>query len=507
MADCRLAIRIDPEWAEPYCAAGLVAKDAHRDAEGLALFTEAIALSSGYANAYFQRAHVHYSEDRYALALPDFAAAAQLDPEHYKARLFYGICLEETEAYDRALEAFDRARELDPSDDEAYYEYGLTCSKMGRYDEAISNMLISIALDTNNYRAVRNIGYAYRQKGDFEGAIPWFERVVARHPDNTLAHYNLGYCAAMLGHPTQAVEHLTTAIACNPEYCPAYKYRAYVYNHYLHDQERAADDYMTMAAMKADDAVALEDILSNLVRTGVETAVYTVANAVLEQNPRCASAYVHRALVDAWRGNYSNALADASTALAVDPDYVLTYSALHRIYKRMGDYAHALDNLEIYVTATTNKYPRVAYELGCLLNAAGRYRDAIPQLTRAMITPPMMYTAPIERAFAYASLGMYTNALMDVQAVPSRFYHVGLRRTRAVAHTALRMYSNAIADCDILVRCTEGAAQSKVRAVRARSYLALGMTNEANADIDFCEQYGVDPNIAITSILQRVDRF
>ena len=505
MADCRLAMQINPQWAEPFRVAGRVADDADRQADALAFYTEAIARSNTFADAYYDRGCVYFGDGHYALALPDFREAALIDPKNHRAWEFYGICLYETGDPERALIVFDRVLELAPKYDECYYERAHALNKLGRYDEAISNLFICLSITSNHFAAINNLGYNYRCKGEHAAAIPWFERVLATYPSNALALYNLGCCYTRLSNYHAAVQCMDDAISASPRYYSAYEYRAYLYDFKLGSWQQAADDYMTMAALRPTDVENLRDILAKV--APASTASCFVADAILRQEPDYITGLVRRAWFHACSGNLSNAFADASAALSLDADCPSAYSARYMANLRKGDYPSALVNHEKFIQLTSNESAQTAFIHGKLFNAVGRYREAVGPLTYAIEQDSRPPFALVERALAYAAIGMYSNALADARAAPEHTHNRGWLLARCAAYAGLEMHSNVVADFRTLVRRTQSADQAKVRAVRARSYLALGMTNEANADIDFCEQYGVDPNIAITSIVHRVDRF
>ena len=66
------------------------------------------------AEAWHQRALVHYMRQDYVHALSDLRRALQLDPKHFKAINALGLVLEETGNKKAALEAYRKALEVNP---------------------------------------------------------------------------------------------------------------------------------------------------------------------------------------------------------------------------------------------------------------------------------------------------------------------------------------------------------------------------------------------------------
>ena len=77
-------------------------------------FDAAIAASPDFAEAYNQRAIVHYMRDRYAESIADHRRAVRLMPCHFGAWVGIGHCFLHEGQLPEALRAYDRALAINP---------------------------------------------------------------------------------------------------------------------------------------------------------------------------------------------------------------------------------------------------------------------------------------------------------------------------------------------------------------------------------------------------------
>ena len=103
---------------------------------------KAIGLDPLFVEAYFERAHVYWSQDNFDKAIEDFTSAIDLNPDHALTHFQRGKVYRCKGCDDRAIDDFNRAIDLDPGDAEAYRERGFAYEQRGDCDlaEADYNM-------------------------------------------------------------------------------------------------------------------------------------------------------------------------------------------------------------------------------------------------------------------------------------------------------------------------------------------------------------------------------
>jgi tetratricopeptide (TPR) repeat protein len=80
----------------------------------LAQFTRAIEIAPDFAEAWNQRATVHYLNERYEQSIRDAAHAVQLNPDHFGAWAGIGHCHAHLGRFDEAISAYQKALSIHP---------------------------------------------------------------------------------------------------------------------------------------------------------------------------------------------------------------------------------------------------------------------------------------------------------------------------------------------------------------------------------------------------------
>jgi tetratricopeptide (TPR) repeat protein len=77
-------------------------------------FSQAIEIDPGFAEAYNQRAIVHYLREEYAESIEDCRKTIELMPVHFGAWAGLGHCLAHLDQPDEAIAAYEQALQLNP---------------------------------------------------------------------------------------------------------------------------------------------------------------------------------------------------------------------------------------------------------------------------------------------------------------------------------------------------------------------------------------------------------
>src|SRR5579859_632837 len=171
-------------------------------------------------------------------------------------------------------------------------------------------------------------------------------------------------------------------------------------------------------------------------------------------------AYFIRACLSLKNGQYADALADLSQAIAYEPGNTRYYLVRGGVYETLEDldaalldyrfcHQHQAPNLHyIYTSCARVKINR---NIGNDLNAA------IADATTAIRLKPNYADAYTLRAIAYCFIGEYDKAMDDAE----KAIHAGLQisggyRARALTHHMLKNYAAAIMDYDEAIRRESG---------------------------------------------------
>jgi Flp pilus assembly protein TadD len=191
---------------------------------------------------------------------------------------------------------------------------------------------------------------------------------------------------------------------------------------------------------------------------------------------------------------------------------------------------------------TARKWPtnaRAHLNYGAVLGTAGRFRESIPELDRAIALKPRLYDAYLNRAKAYGALGQNERALADlakaIELRPDRVapYHL---RGRALAYTgklvdAVAQYDKAL-ELDpsfgkayfdrgmarMQLRLVQPAIEDFSRSIelgvkvlaalnnRSVAYANLGQYDKARADVEAIKRAGGKPNARVEAFLRQAGR-
>ena len=149
-------------------------------------------------------------------------------------------------------------------------------------------------------------------------------------------------------------------------------------------------------------------------------------------------------------GRYDEALDDASTAIATNPDVLYGYTLRAAIYDRMGHvdlgikdltkgitlepkngllyYLRSLGYLELEkpnralndlrkAIALGENFPEIYYTRGVALLNAGKYQDALVDYSKVLESQPFHYKSLMNRGLTYYCLGEFGKAIQDFSTI------------------------------------------------------------------------------------------
>jgi Flp pilus assembly protein TadD len=133
----------------------------------IAEYTEAIRITTNYAEAYFGRGNVYYSKRDYDRAITDYTEAIKINPNYANAYNNRGNVYYSKHDYDRAITDYTEAVRINPNYADAYNNRGIAYETGKRnYDRAIADYTEAIRINPNYVNAYNNRGDAYKAKGD-----------------------------------------------------------------------------------------------------------------------------------------------------------------------------------------------------------------------------------------------------------------------------------------------------------------------------------------------------
>ena len=333
-----------------------------------ALYERAVALDSGFAQAWTQLSRAHsliYSNGSPTVegkrrALEAAEHALRLNPNHFQGYLALGdyyssILLD----YRRALQEYENGLRLAPNHGELLGATALAEISAGRWQEALQHFRRAEALDPRSLVVARRIAHAYLRLRRYPEAIAAADRSIALAPDNPGVLENKVMAYLGQGDLDGARELIRKA---GPTYDPTAlvtNFGNYFDLYWVLPQELqelllrltpgAFDDGATWAIVRAQllhfrgDLVRAR-VYADSARLGMEER--------LRNTPDDPQSHVFRGLALAYLGRKAEAIAAGERGAALVPleqdAYLGAYlqHQLARIYLLTGDPERALDVLE-----------------------------------------------------------------------------------------------------------------------------------------------------------------
>jgi len=190
-----LALEKDPDYAPAY--AGIASVWGARTYQGMlpsevvpkwkAAIDKCIELDSTLPEAHYKLAGMAtWYEFDWDKAEREFRLALELNPNHAKGRVFYGLFLTGMGRHGEARAQMERALELDPHNFMYQSYLGLAFLRARRFDEAIAQFQKGLALEPDFADALGGLRSCYHQKGMYEEALAVARKLYVTGGDHDL---------------------------------------------------------------------------------------------------------------------------------------------------------------------------------------------------------------------------------------------------------------------------------------------------------------------------------
>ena len=232
-------------------------------------------LDADLPTVYLNRGKAYLQEGDYSLAIADFSAALDCDPDemcrllsgqpyHWYAYYCRGVTYTKKTEYDLAIADFeeavltcptrsepaseqlrkirdetvriregkteyDRYIEESPADPQGWHLRGILCLDLGDNKQAISDFTEAIRLAPEDGEIWNDRGTAYWQQGEDDLAYADYSRAIELNPDFAKAYYNRAWVWRRRGDQRNAIIDFSQAIDVNPGYAVAYQHRGISY--------------------------------------------------------------------------------------------------------------------------------------------------------------------------------------------------------------------------------------------------------------------------------------
>ena len=186
-----LALALPVRAGADILADGVAARQAGRNADAIAAFTQAIAEQPNQADAYWQRGLARAASGDLTAAQADCDRAVQLAPSQAQAWNARGSVRFQQKDYAGAIADGIRATELDANLADAYFNLGLAYGAKGDRGQALAQFTRAAALQPDNpaYAQARQVAEWQQKKGGaaiglLGGVLGLLQEQVNKNPQN-----------------------------------------------------------------------------------------------------------------------------------------------------------------------------------------------------------------------------------------------------------------------------------------------------------------------------------
>jgi tetratricopeptide (TPR) repeat protein len=429
----------------------------------------------------------------------------------YLARIYYnrGVIYALKDDPEMALSNYTAAWQLDPEMDSLCLALGTAYNDLSQYNSAIKNLDGGLGVNFKDPSAHNNLGNVYANRGDinqddYGQAIREYTHAISQKRDFAEAYYNRG--RAYLLHAGENSKNLATkdfseAIKLQPDFAEAYYGRGisyiadklpYLESVYLYSSE--FNDFEQAIELQPDFAEAYyllgkiyfshgEDALETLSQsnevsntdhpaakaaqeTMIQHASYSAFenfsnaienfNEVVQLRPNLkaqvgldlAKAYYG---LGSYYGEGTEAIENLSQAIQLKPDYVEAYSLRARSYIAEKRYEDAIADFNRVIKLTPNNAE--AYSIrGIAFLKQGKIVQAIADFNKAIELEADFSEPYYELGKIYFEQGNYNQAIAMLNEATKWSNDVELYRLRANAYRMEGDYDRAIADLNQVIR-------------------------------------------------------
>jgi tetratricopeptide (TPR) repeat protein/tRNA A-37 threonylcarbamoyl transferase component Bud32 len=303
----------------------------------IADYTQALAINSRDAEAFYKRANARYDLGAGEEAIEDYTQAIKLNPSHTKAIYNRGLVRRELGNKQGAVEDFTQAVRLNSTDANAYYQRALAYYDLSEYQAAIEDYTQAIRLNPNDAQAYSNRGLARSAAGDKIGAMADFTQAIQISPTDAGVYYGRGRSRFNVGDYQGAMTDYTKAIELAPDRADAYTNRCSAYLN-LATYDKAIEDCTQAITIDPKDEAAYNNrCIAYLNLKQFQKATEDCSSAI-GLNKKNSKAYSNRGLARNASGDKAGAITDFTEAIRLNPSDSVAYSNRGNIYSEVKNY-------------------------------------------------------------------------------------------------------------------------------------------------------------------------
>jgi tetratricopeptide (TPR) repeat protein len=283
--------------------------------------------------------------------------------EEFRQSLFLGDQYRSSGLLGKAVEEYRKAVDLKPDDPDVYARLGFALTEMEEFEDAVKAYRRYVALRPKDCNSHASLAFSYMKQGLSDQAIVSYEHAMELCPDSADPYIQLGKAYLAGGYELEGIEAFRRGVEVSP------------------DDPRPYDN---LAAALFDrrlfpEAAAAYEALLALPAHGHDAAWESWAHG------RVAYAYRWGGAFDRAAPHYVHIL-DYHKSVGTDPSDRSYFNALRGLATAYTETGQVDAAIQLYDELISVKSDRAGYyyQLGELLNDAGRYREAVTRVKQGL---------------------------------------------------------------------------------------------------------------------------
>lgn len=418
----RSQLRESPKDAKLWTLEGIALSGVRNNREALAAYNRALKISPDYLAALEGAAELEY-KDGSARAIPLLNHILKLQPdnstshamlavlaykqhdcptvvEHFRASADvissqpvalsqYASCLMNLDKADDAIPEFQQILRLMPNDPHAQYNLAVAQLTANHSKEAITTLTPLIEEKNPDPDALDLASSAYEDSGDTPRAVSLLRQAIVSNPRN--AKYYLDFAALSFKHSSfqVGIDMIDVGIKELPSVAALYVARGVLFIQ-LEQFEKGEADFATANRLDpSQTSGAVAEGLAQIQQSNLDQALATIRSK-LKTHPEDAFLHYLEAQVITQNGaevgtpQFKEAIAAASRAAQLKPDFVLTRDLLGNLYLKSGQLDEAIRQSRLALQGNPSDQEALYHLIQALRRSGKDSKGELPGLVKRL---------------------------------------------------------------------------------------------------------------------------
>lgn len=351
---------------------------------------------------------------RFEEALQDVDKSLAHNPANATALGVKGQVLHSLGRNEEALSILKQSIELESDMDWVQAELGAVQFDLGSYEQALDSADAALKLNPKNAWALYLKGETLRNVGRFQDALEVFDQALALRPDSPLLLIPKAEVLRALERREMALAVIDQAVAVLPS-AGVLGMKGEI----LHEMDRLEDAikvFRQSIEVDPNQSWAHRELGESLFQVGQVDEALKSFDAALQLNPDDPWTLRAKAKAFASQNKHDEAIPLLQHLIGIDPSPA-DYSELFESLQATQKFEEALDVLDKGAQLALERNPNdttIMVMRGQVLNAVGRYDDAIAVLEQSLAINPDLEAAHTELGSALLEKEKYDEALLEL---------------------------------------------------------------------------------------------